>query len=484
MNSYERETLQIFEGKEEQFPMICRHIEEGTPVMQAIGQAGGNSAPVFEVIWAGPEDENNVRVICQMTNVDGSMVNSYLAKVLDKNEKEVDRANFVNFGCNTVFAKLTVPKDIFKECSVYMEMARIATTPVRSSFGSFPLKDFAIEDSEIKYYITTPKIERKIRDDRIKISYYAFSSKTDYDYIYGGRYSDPYRRAQGHMYFPSEGSVVINNIKLEDARATLKINGGKGYIMYPGNPKITVSDSDIHYKFDPQWSNTKLSDCFDLNRSNAEALYALQIRALKEKSGDTISIIITNDEAILDGETAANMKRIEPIDVYLDCLAKGTQISMADGTTKPIENICRGDLVRVKDGGSASVREVTMHKECQVVSLILGSGSELALTGGHAVYTKDGIYPVSRLKVGQKVFTENGTDVIDKILPYCERTYDVYSLHLDGGEWLFANGMMVYGSDNPLLFSDRDWVREDLPKEWLTDYDNALKAGILYGKQQ
>ena len=476
-NTHESEALQFFAGKEEQFPMICRHIQGEAPMVQAIDQAGSNSDPILEVIWAGPKDERNAHVICQMSNVDGGVANSYLVMALDKKGNVVDKQHYVGFECNTAFFKLTVPKDIFKECSVYMEMAGI-TAPVRISSNTIELEPFDIENMNIDYDIAAPVIRRPYANNRIKISYYQGSFTDNYDYVYAGM-------TENRMYFPSEGSITINNIRLErdSASAVLEINGGKGYIMYAGKAEVNASDSDIDYRFDENWTDTKLTDCFPSGTVTANALYVLRINA-KKTSGDIIEIIITNDDNISKGETAANMKTIEPIDVYLDCLAKGTQISMADGTTKLIENICQGDLVRIKDGESAPVREVIMQGECQVVNLVLKSGRELALTNGHAVYTKDGVYPVSRLKRGQEVLTENGTDMIEEVIPYCERTYNVYSLQLDGGEWLFANGVVVFGSDDPDLFSDRDWVREDLPEEWLTDYDNALKAGILYGKQR
>lgn len=473
-NIYKSETLQIFEGKEEQFPMISQHIQRKTPMKRAIRQAESNSDPILEVIWVGSRDEQNADVICQMSHADSSMVSSYVAKVLNNEGVEIDRTDFVGFECNTAFAKLTVPKSIFKGCRVYMELASITAAPLRISSNVIMLEQYNIEDLKIEYNITAPVIKRPDAKNLIMISYYARSSKTQYDYIYDGRGPD-------QMYFPSEGTVTIYNAKLKSASATLRINGGKGYIMYPCSPVVNVSDSDIHYEFCDKWSGTKLSDCFDLHFVNADTLYMLTISAT-DSSGNIITIVITNGE-IAKNEEADSIKKIGPIKSYLDCLAKGTQISMADGSTKRIENICKGDLVKTKDGGSASVREVIMQEECQVVDLILRSGRKLVLTDGHAVYTKDGVYPVSRLKEGQEVVTEDGTDTIDEIVPYCERTYDVCTLHLDGGEWMFANGVVVYGSDNPDLFSDRDWVREDLPEEWLTDYDNALKAGILYGKQ-
>lgn len=127
--------------------------------------------------------------------------------------------------------------------------------------------------------------------------------------------------------------------------------------------------------------------------------------------------------------------------------------------------------------------EIECRAEGQVLGIYMDNGEELNLTAGHAVNTVDGIYPAIRLRAGQQVVTENGAGTIRQILPRCGRSYRVYHLCLEeGAQWLYAGGTMVYSDDGEELFRDRDWVREQLPKEWWEDYDNAREAGLIYGE--
>lgn len=127
--------------------------------------------------------------------------------------------------------------------------------------------------------------------------------------------------------------------------------------------------------------------------------------------------------------------------------------------------------------------EIECRAEGQVLGIYMDNGEELNLTAGHAVNTVDGIYPAVRLRAGQQVVTENGAGTIRQILPRCGRSYRVYHLCLEeGAQWLYAGGTMVYSDDGEELFRDRDWVREQLPKEWWEDYDNAREAGLIYGE--
>ena len=428
----------------------------------------------MKVIWAGPKDKQYAHVICELTASDGAMANSCFARVVDKNGKQIAEESFVSFSRSTAFAILPVPRDIFAECSVYMEMASIGSL-ARISSNEVSLADFDVGEKKVTYDITAPVITRSQTDNRIKISYWEYSSKDSYDYVYPGR-------RENQMYFPTSGEITIKDTELDRASMALEISDGTRTVTYPNAPTISVKDDTITYSIEEKWSGTNLDECFDYRKEvNAHAYYLLTINAWEKGSGHFIPITITNYDKLIKNENASTTKDIYPMDVYLDCLAEGTEISMADGTTKLIENIQKGDLVKIKDGGQSPVKELSIQEDCQVLNFVLKSGRQLSLTDGHAVYTKDGIYPASRLKRGQEVFTENGTDIIDEIIPHCERTYNVYSLLLeDDGEWLFANGVMVYGSGSADLFKDRDWIREDLPEEWLTDYDNALKAGILY----
>lgn len=483
-NIYASEALKFLEGKEEKFPMICQCLKAGAPIARAMT---GNYKSIgtelaLEVIWAGSKDRDNNQIVCQLTAPEEGVVKSYHAQVVDKDGKTVAETSFVSFSRNIAFAVLTVPKTDFAQCSVQMSTASISKASCAAQTSELiSLKQFYTENLNICPSITAPDFTRENHGEEIRVSYYDSTTvRNSYDYVYPGKKED-------QLYFPSSGSFKVEGVELNSENPTMQltITDGAKNAVSPDERDVTfhVSDSDISYHVNDKWRDRSLKDCFELNvpRSEAHIEYNLNIQVRRKKNGEIISILVTNSNNITDYVQNPRVFTIPRIYVYYDCFAEGMQISMADGTTKLIEDIRQGDMVRTKSGEASRVREVSAQEECQVLNLIMRSGRELTVTGGHAVYTKEGVYPASRLKVGMEILTQNGVDILDEILPCCEGGYRVYSLILEGGEkQLFANGVVVHDSDSGDLFKDRDWVREDLPEEWLLDYDNALREGIIY----
>lgn len=430
---------------------------------------------VLEVIWAGRHDAKNHRVICQLTSKDESVLNSYYAKVVDQAGTVIAQDRFVSFDQDIAFANLIVPKDIFETCSVRMDMAMVGRS-VKTASKTIPLSDFDVKDLNAVFEIDAPKITRSGSYDKISISYYQSSSKANYDYVYPGRSSN-------QMYFPSGGRIVVDGVELKGASGRLTISDGKREVTCYKPLVMEAEDSVITYSFQEKWENTKLTDCFEVQRVFAKADYLLVIDAI-DADMRVITFMVTNIASLIEQGDKDRVKEIQQIDVYLDCFAGGTEIGMADGSVKTVENVRPGDFISTPGGGRAAVSKVQEVEECQVLTFILQSGGRLSLTDGHAVCTKDGVFPAFRLRAGQEVITKEGTDKIVRVVPQCERLYTVYALFLEGEEqWLYANGVKVHSSDGGELFADRDWVREDLPEEWQRDYDNALKAGMLYGNK-
>ena len=105
------------------------------------------------------------------------------------------------------------------------------------------------------------------------------------------------------------------------------------------------------------------------------------------------------------------------------CFVGGTQISMADGSKKAIEDIQLGDLVLAfnKNGdlGPASVTETFKHENDQFIKLIHWNGS-LTLTPNHWVLLEDGLFlEAGKLIAGEdQLVTEEGKiSPIDEICP-------------------------------------------------------------------
>lgn len=441
----------------------------------AAAQPDEEEDAVLEVIWAGRHDAQNHRVICQLTSKDDSILNSYYAKVVDQAGTVIAQDRFVSFDKDIAFANLIVPKGIFETCSVQMDMAMVGKT-VKTASKTIPLDTFDVKDIKAVFEIDAPRVRRAGSYDKISISYYQYSPKSGYDYVYPGR-------SDNQMYFPSGGRITVDGVELTEASGRLTISDGKKEVTCYKPLVMEAEDSVITYSFQEKWENTKLEDCFSLKDVFSKADYLLVIDAL-DADMHVITFMITNIASLIEQGDQARVKEIQEIDVYLDCFAEGTEIGMADGSVKKVETIRPGDLVRTPDGGQAAVREVQALEDCQVLNLILESGRKLSVTDGHAVCTKDGVLPAFRLKEGQEVVTQDGTDRISQVLPQCEGLYTVYALFLEGGkEWLYANGVRVHSSDGGDVFADKDWVREDLPEEWQEDYDNALKAGMLYGSR-
>ena len=95
------------------------------------------------------------------------------------------------------------------------------------------------------------------------------------------------------------------------------------------------------------------------------------------------------------------------------CFVGGTQISMADGSKKAIEDIQLGDLVLAfsKNGdlGPASVTETFKHENDQFIKLIHWNGA-LTLTPNHWVLLEDGLFlEAGKLIAGEdQLVTDNG----------------------------------------------------------------------------
>lgn len=480
--TYALEALQIFKENAQQFPRILNCIEFCIESKSELFKADhADEAYDMKVIWAGVQDESHYRIICQLTALAGGRVNSFFAKVMDKDKREVTREQFVSFETSRAFAHLIIPADIFHECYVQMETAAVNERRIGAAAKKVSLSNLYVGNLDVRYQINAPVIRREGKHDHIEISYYEnVINKSSYDYIYDGK-----RNGIDQMYLDSSGEIKIINAELKYVDMILTVSNKSSWKQYPNEPHIDVKDSKIDYWFEPKWEGIKLTDCLrKINDSNTWVNYLLEMEALTADD-DIIRLIITNIKEILSGGKADSIYEIPAIYAYLDCFAKGTMISMADGSKKAVEEMEAGEPVRSKDGRDVPVKEVRIQGEAHVIGIYLESGEEILLTEGHAVNTVDGIYPASRLREGQKIITENGTGRISRIIPQCGRTYTVYALVLEeGAQWLYAGGIMTHSSGGEELFQDRDWVREELPKEWLTDYDNALKAGLIYGKRQ
>ncbi len=202
----------------------------------------------------------------------------------------------------------------------------------------------------------------------------------------------------------------------------------------------------------------------------------------------TVEIVIDNDTAAGDWDFKANMK---PMYFGYGCIAKGTLITLADFTSKPIESVVPGDVI-LANGMTMVVADISTGKEAIPMYRITDSlGHSLLLTEKHPVLTKQGTKWASELTEGNIIFTEDGQAIIVDI---DTEEYDgsVHNLKLEviansntlpnsDSNAFFANGILVGDLRMQNEMNDKEFetsVEEKLrkiPSRWHADYLNSIK---------
>ncbi|NKC21431.1 hypothetical protein CWC29_021880 [Pseudoalteromonas sp. S4498] len=181
------------------------------------------------------------------------------------------------------------------------------------------------------------------------------------------------------------------------------------------------------------------------------------------------------------------------------CLAKGTLITMADGSQLAIENIGKGDLVLGALASNAAVKEpmqvvdVSVGIEAIKMYRIKGAdGSDILMTETHPISTSNkGVIWAKELKAGDRILTETGSVIVTDVTKekYKDKIYNLKLAPTADSKFaesrnfaMFANGMAVgdlatqdefnYKDQNTRMSEEE--ILQRLPEKWKTDYINSL----------
>ncbi|MBI5200375.1 MAG: hypothetical protein HY925_02210 [Elusimicrobia bacterium] len=136
---------------------------------------------------------------------------------------------------------------------------------------------------------------------------------------------------------------------------------------------------------------------------------------------------------------------------YHRCFVAGTQISMADGTYKNVEDVKPGDKVFSSDeNGKKIISTVTDRYKSEWDSFYQINGSN-GVTGPHLFMANGKWTRVDELKVGDKLVDEKGNPVeITKIVKR-PGPVDIFPLFVENPPSnYFAEGVLVHNKDNQL----------------------------------
>lgn len=149
------------------------------------------------------------------------------------------------------------------------------------------------------------------------------------------------------------------------------------------------------------------------------------------------------------------------IDVH--CFAKGTQIQLADKSTKNIENLKIGDAVAYTDFKNGSIQSAVIQKLEHVIHQGLityqfASGLTITATQDHPFFIQDkgwsslqpnnssqykGFDNIQKINIGDLFLTTDGTDQLIAI-DFLEGNQDTYTVSkLSSGNNFIANGFIV-----------------------------------------
>ena len=133
------------------------------------------------------------------------------------------------------------------------------------------------------------------------------------------------------------------------------------------------------------------------------------------------------------------------------CFLAGTSISLADGTTKPIEKMMAGEMVLGYDGQTvkpAQVMKVVLHPNSKGYLVITTKDNrEIKVTGNHPIFTGPDYKEARLLQIGDTVFLREGNTVKPmkiRAIEVKDEIVDVYDLEIKETHNFFAQGVLVH----------------------------------------
>jgi len=267
--------------------------------------------------------------------------------------------------------------------------------------------------------------------------------------------------------FPSGSYVTSSNVVFKNVE-DLKYHGlieyvvdgdaqysgtAKQFLVYDSGSNITLyrhsteldPSTDYFYKAD--------GTLVDLDEVNYYVTTDSDIKIVELDVEDT-------DTYIISGSTAFNAV----VSHNNPCFVAGTEITLASGDIKNIENIQVGDIVltynhETNQTEDKEVQQVIHKIVDSTVKYTLENGSSVECTLDHPLYSVDGGYvsfkpetskkqyglEVGQIKVGTKILVEDGTSLAITSIEEKHSKTTVYNLHdVQDNHNFFANQLLVH----------------------------------------
>ena len=252
-----------------------------------------------------------------------------------------------------------------------------------------------------------------------------------------------------------------------------------------GDPNTHITGNAISWNLAPAQFQPA-NGCLNPN-TTAIYTFTLGLSVANQPTFVTITSDPTTDP------TNPYFKKIAELQVFFSCLAEGTRVALADGSTATIEALKEGDKLLVDAGGRAEAVDSKLKglEQVPMVRLKTAKGHELLLTDGHPVVTPDGPVLAGLLRAGQQVLTREGPDAL-AVVGREMFAKPVWNLNVGAppaslndpaatGATFFAEGIQV--GDNVMQFVENRKHQRELatqaarqaPAEWRQDLQSAIE---------
>jgi len=132
-----------------------------------------------------------------------------------------------------------------------------------------------------------------------------------------------------------------------------------------------------------------------------------------------------------------------------DCLQGGTPITMADGSTRPVESIRVGDRVLSRDEYTGVLRpsEVTAVHAPYLVDHYLVINETIQITGFHPMLSGGKWLGAAELSVGSSITSADGGEIQVVSIRRVDKPTTVYNFQVAAGTYV-AHGIVVHNKED------------------------------------
>lgn len=387
------------------------------------------------IIMGDLRDDNTGKVLANYNVCDNN--SHFLMKETYCDSKNIDRTRRYALLANTTFSKIMYDGDGKPYCYSVTENVK------KSSSANFDI----IKGITLKAPVQRPEHQNM---KRIVIRY----NRTGGDYSYMNVNTEDHRT---EIFLPFTGQV-----EFADGFEPLYVDKNNSFSLQIENLNDGVAEFNtanwnrikwkneggvLSWEFPEDWNEMlPTSSFYAANNVNFYCKMNITARVRGVIAPGFQIVISSGDRSHSD----PSFLKIKGISIEWGCFAKNTNIKMADGSLKHIQDIKTGERVRT-ESGSAVVTEFITGSEKNMVLIGTCRGNRIIVTKDHPMLTENGWKTAEKVNAADILKMEYGTDTI-KDLYTIEYNGEVFSIRTENEDAVIAEGFYSgdFGCQNRL----------------------------------